>query len=114
MATKKTTVHPLTAFRKANEVRLAPVKKSIQKAQEGFQVMAGPLSPEDDLLIQKKLARHGMVKSNRRGPINIEEPFRSFADVENMYANNIRRNPTFNTQRSNSLYKKGGITKKKK
>jgi hypothetical protein len=50
MATKKTTVHPLTAFRKANEARLAPVKKSIQKAQEGMSfknTYAGPLTESD-------------------------------------------------------------------
>jgi len=50
MATKKTTVHPITAFRKANEARLAPVKRSMQKAQEGMSfknTYAGPLTESD-------------------------------------------------------------------
>ena len=111
MAIKKTTVHPLTAFRKANEARLAPVKKSIQKAQEGNQVMAGPLSPEDDLKVQKRLAYNGLVKTNRKGPIFLNEHEKNEPFFQNMFENDLRNKPNFNTQKSNPPYKKGGLIK---
>jgi hypothetical protein len=52
---KKTNkVHPLTAFRKANETRQAVVKKSLKKAQDGIAtVAAGPLTEKQSKNLDK-------------------------------------------------------------
>jgi hypothetical protein len=91
---KKTNkVHPITAFRKANEARQAVVKKSMKKAQDGMQV--GPMTQED--------AADAAFRSAQNDPAN--------------NPNNEMFRPTPYAPAKNTgpmSYKKGGSTKRKK
>ena len=138
---KKTNkVHPITAFRKANEARQSVVKKSLKKAQDGIETnddminKAGSTGgykkpanwwaqdainlskgkPWEDTVKLMQSANAENVELDRMDQMKrVKEAKMSDFDV---YRNSITNKPKLRTSMMDSLYpkKKGGAVKRKK
>jgi len=100
-------VHPLTAFRKANEARQAVVKKSLPKAQDG-----GTSSTKTNMFGKTK--EISKKKAENMGTRFASKKNHTFEDVGDGASYTIKPRAKSNRSVTTTFFKKGGATKTKK